>query len=45
MYNGSIKNVEDVVIGDQLMGDDSTPRNILSLSTGTEKIYSVKNIK
>jgi len=30
MYNGTIKNVQDIKIGEQLMGDDSTPRNVLS---------------
>jgi len=41
MYDGSIKNVEDVVVGDQLMGDDSTPRNVLSLARGRENMYKV----
>jgi replicative DNA helicase len=41
MYDGSIKNVEDVKIGDQLMGDDSTPRNVLSLAKGKEEMYKI----
>lgn len=41
MYNGSLKNVEDIVIGDQLMGIDSTPRNVLSLHRGIEMMYDV----
>lgn len=41
MYDGSIKNVEDVVVGDQLMGDDSTPRNVLSLARGRDQMYKV----
>lgn len=41
MYDGSIKNVEDVVVGDQLMGDDSTPRNVLSLARGRENMHRV----
>jgi superfamily II DNA or RNA helicase len=45
MYNGTIKNVEDVVIGDQLMGDDSRPRNVLSLARGHEEMYEIKPIK
>ena len=32
MYDGTIKNVEDIKKGDQLMGDDSTPRIVLSLA-------------
>ena len=39
LYDGSIKNVEDVVIGDKLMGDDDTPRNVLSLVSGREMMY------
>lgn len=30
MYDGSIKRVQDVIVGDQIMGDDSLPRNVLS---------------
>lgn len=42
MYDGSIKKVEDVKVGDQLMGDDSTPRNVLSLSRGREEMYWIR---
>mgnify|MGYP003587763647 CR=1 FL=1 len=28
MYDGSIKNVEDIKVGDTLMGDDNTPRKV-----------------
>ena len=45
MYNGTIKNVEDVMVGDQLMGDDSLPRNVLSLGRGKEMIYKIIPIK
>lgn len=31
MFDGSLKNVEDVAIDDLLMGPDSTPRRVLSL--------------
>lgn len=30
IYNGTIKNVEDVSIGDLLMDDDSSSRQVLS---------------
>jgi len=43
MYDGSIKMVQDVKIGDEIMGDDSTPRNILSLARGREKMYKISN--
>lgn len=41
LYDGTIKNVQDIQIGDQLMGDDSTPRNVLSLAQGKEKAYDI----
>ena len=41
MYDGSLKNVEDIKVGELLMGDDSTPRKILSLATGTEEMYKI----
>lgn len=39
MYNGSFKEVQDVVVGDQLMGPDSRPRNVLDLKRGSEQMY------
>jgi replicative DNA helicase len=42
MFDGTLKNVEDVEVGDQLMGDDSTPRNVLSITRGREKMYWVR---
>ena len=41
MYDGSIKNVEDINIGESLMGDDSTPRTVLSLARGKDKMYRI----
>ena len=41
MFDGSIKKVEDVKVGDLLMGDDSTPRKVLSLARGTEQLYEI----
>jgi superfamily II DNA or RNA helicase len=41
MHDGSIKKVEDVKVGDKLMGDDSKPRNVLSLARGREEMYDV----
>ena len=45
MYDGTIKMVQDVKVGDLLMGDDSTPRNVLSLARGRETMYKVVPIK
>ena len=41
MFDGSIKMVQDVVPGDVLMGDDSTPRNVLSICRGREMMYNI----
>lgn len=41
MFDGSIKEVQDVVVGDKLMGDDSTPRTVLSTTSGVGKMYKV----
>jgi hypothetical protein len=45
MYNGSFKQVEDVVVGDQLMGIDSTPRTVLELKRGVEQMYKIHQTK
>lgn len=42
MFDGSIKNVQDVVVGDKLMGLDSTPRNVLSTCIGREEMFEIK---
>lgn len=41
MHDGSIKAVQDVRVGDLLMGDDSTPRRVLSLASGEDELYDV----
>jgi len=45
MYDGTLKKVEEVVVGDLLMGDDSTPRKVLSLARGREGMYWVRQNK
>lgn len=44
MFDGTVKNVEDVIVGDQLMGPDSTPRNVLALGRGSEMMYEVAQV-
>jgi len=44
MFDGTIKNVQDVVIGDKLMGDDSTGRTVISLANGQEMMYKIKEV-
>ena len=41
LSNGKIIPVEDVEMCDELMGDDGTPRKILSLARGRERMYRV----
>ncbi len=45
MYDGSIKMVQDLKVGDYLMGDDSTPRKVLSVCTGEDTMYEVIPIR
>lgn len=45
MYDGTLKKVEDIKVGDLLMGDDSTPRKVLSLARGREKMYWIRQNK
>ena len=42
MYDGTFKNVEDIKVGEQLMGIDSTPRNVLNTVVGSEQMYWIK---
>jgi superfamily II DNA or RNA helicase len=41
MFDGTIKMVQDIIVGDVIMGDDSTPRNILTLARGREQMYKI----
>lgn len=45
MADGSIKKVEDIQTGDQLMGPDSKPREVLQLCRNREKMVKIKPIK
>jgi replicative DNA helicase len=44
LYDGSIVPVEDIRVGDKLMGDDSSPRNVLSITHGKEMMYWVRQL-
>ncbi len=41
MFNGSVKNVQDIRVGDLLMGDDSTSRTVKSVTVGSGELYKV----
>ena len=45
LSNGKIKKVENIKVGDKLMGDDSTPRTVLSLARGREMMYDIIPVK
>ena len=45
MFDGSLRNVEDIRVGDQLMGPDSMPRNVLSVTRGKGEMFEVKPVK
>ena len=41
LANGEMRLVQDIIVGDRLMGDDGTPRTVLSLARGKERMYTV----
>ena len=41
MYDGSVKMVQDIQVGELLMGDDSTPRTVLALGSGKDDLYDI----
>lgn len=45
MFDGAIKKVEDIVVGDLLMGPDSRSRTVLSLGHGYDEMYKITPIK
>jgi len=45
MVDGTTKKVQDITIGDRIMGDDSKERNVLELKHGFSDMYELTNIK
>ena len=41
MYDGKTKKIQDIQVGDIVMGDDSTPRNVLKLYRGHSDMYEI----
>ena len=41
MYDGSIKKVQNINIGDEVMGDDSTPRLVLNTTIGSGEMFDI----
>lgn len=42
MFDGSIKKIEDIKVGEQVMGPDSKPRNVISKCSGIDNMYEIK---
>lgn len=45
LYSGKTKRVEDIVVGDILMGPDSKPRTVQCLYSGKEMMYTITPTK
>lgn len=45
MYDGMLKNVEDVRVGDKVMGDDSSPRNVLELCHNFDEMFKMNPVR
>src|SRR5271156_4675728 len=41
LYNGTIKEVQDLILSDTLMGDDNKCRNILSINRGNGVMFKI----
>ena len=41
MFNGTLKKVQDIIVGDKLMGDDNEERNVLELKRGFNRMYKI----
>lgn len=44
MYDGTVRAAKHVQIGDMLMGDDSQPRKVLSLTSGVDIMYKINQL-
>jgi superfamily II DNA or RNA helicase len=42
LFNGTYKFVEELIIGDKLIGDDGTPRTITNLGSGESEMYTIQ---
>ena len=45
MADGTIKPVQDVAVGDYVMGPDSTPREVLELHRGEQEMFKITPVK
>lgn len=42
LFDGTIKAVEEILPGDRVMGDDSTPRTVVNTTSGVDELYRVE---
>lgn len=45
MFDGSVKQIQDIRVGDLVMGPDSMPREVLSLHSGVDDMYEVEQAR
>lgn len=45
MFDGTVRAVESICVGDQLMGPDSTPRRVLALARGRQEMVRIIPVK
>lgn len=45
LFNGRISRVEDIEVGDRLMGPDNLPRQVLALARGTSEMVEIVPVK
>jgi hypothetical protein len=45
LFNGSVKKVQDIIPGDELMGPDSKPRTVAVTSVGYGKLFNIVPMK
>ncbi len=45
MADGRLKNVEDIAIGDEIMGIDSKPHSVLQTHSGIDRLFRVKQTR
>lgn len=45
MYDGTIKNIQDVVVSDYLMGIDGSKREVIAIHNGKDEMFKVSPVK
>jgi len=45
MFDGSIKQVQNILVGDLLMGDNSKPKTVAKVTTENKQMYKINPIK